>query len=64
MRIRTQRPLWRKKYALVRAYGVRLRDQPLNVTRFVLIDPEMVNFTYEDLECGRTRGLCCSGPIG
>jgi methyltransferase family protein len=38
---------WRAKYATVRSYGIRVRDRPLDVVRYVLLDPELVNFTYD-----------------
>jgi hypothetical protein len=38
---------WMKKTAVLRSYGVHFRDHPLVAARYVLIDPEIDNFTYE-----------------
>jgi hypothetical protein len=38
---------WLEKSRIVRGYGVSFREQPLLVTRYVLLDPEVGDFSYE-----------------
>jgi hypothetical protein len=44
---RLSRFRWLEKSRIVRSYGVSLREQPLLVTRYVLFDPEVGDFSYE-----------------
>jgi hypothetical protein len=37
---------WLTKARTVRGYGVGIRERPLDVLRYVLLDPELDNFTY------------------
>jgi hypothetical protein len=44
---RLNRFRWYGKYQALRACGVKASEQPVAAARFVLLDPELDNFTYE-----------------
>ncbi|HEY7960756.1 MAG TPA: class I SAM-dependent methyltransferase [Solirubrobacteraceae bacterium] len=44
---RLSRLRWLRKAMIVRDYGVSLRERPLGVIRYVLLDPEVGDFSYE-----------------